>query len=105
MLTLVSKFLIRINYGDDLDAKGTLCDSWNHGYGFMQIMQKFFLAKKLFINMSHTLKSQNRHPRTPYLADCLAVFVSYLSLWICYETKNKDQNEQSKLATWLSGGK
>ena len=54
--------------------------------------------------MSHTLKYQNRHPRTSHLADCLAVFLSYFSLWICYETQNKDQNEQSKSATRVSGG-
>ena len=52
--------------------------------------------------MSHTLMSQNRHPRTSHLADCPTVFLSYFSLWICYETENKYQNEQSKSATRLS---
>ena len=63
MLTLVSKFLIRIKYGDGLNAKGTLYDSWNHGYGFTQTMQKFFVTKKTaeiiatlpIVNFSDTL--------------------------------------------------
>ena len=101
MLTLVSKFLIRIKYGDGLNAKGTLYDSWNNGYGFMETMQKFFLTKKTlhkYVSYSQVSKSPSKNVTFSWLP-CRVSFI-FLTLDLLHKTKSKISKASRRLG-WV----
>ena len=92
MLTLVSKFLIRIKYGDDLNAKVTTLDSWNHGYGFMQTTQKFFLTKKTlhkYVTYSQVSKSPSKNAIFSWLP-CRVCFI-FITLDLLWNKKQRSK--------------
>ena len=76
--------------------KGTTYDSWNHGYGFMQTMQKIFLTKKTlhkYVTYSQVSKSPSKNVTFSWLP-CRVSFI-FLTLDLVWNTK--DQNEQKKV--------